>query len=500
MKTQIITLAEHDDLVSVRDRMSWAKSPRILLVWPAHAQVPLQPLDLRILQQHASRLGAQLGVITRRGEIRRDASSFGIAVFHTLAEAQRGAWPRGRKAGRRWLAAKRHSSIELRNMSDSLRARGHPLTQRPAPRIAIFSLGVLAVLAVTLLFVPRAEIRLMPIKEEQSAVITIDVAEADGSAVLGGSVPSRRRTVTVSGTGTMTVNTRAELPVAKATGRVEFRNLTAAPLVIPQGTIVYSVSPRLVRFATMDEVTLEEGTNASAEAAIEALDPGEPGNVPAAAIRGVEGRLGTVIQVSNIEPTTGGTNELRNLPSQADRDELRAGLLEDLLTRAKAQLSQETEAGDVVLPGGMQLVSVEEERFDPAPGEPASVLNMEMTAAFSAAYVQGADLRRLASVALDGSLSPGFDARPASLQFAVDPEVSDNPGQPAGFALRTSRIAVRHIDAQQVNLMVRGQTPARAATALESMLPLEGPAAIKLTPSWWPWLPLIPFRIDVVII
>ncbi len=73
MKTQIIALAAHDDLISVRDQMSWAKAPRILLVWPAREQVALKALDLRILQQHARELGAQMGLVARGAGIRRDA-------------------------------------------------------------------------------------------------------------------------------------------------------------------------------------------------------------------------------------------------------------------------------------------------------------------------------------------------------------------------------------------------------------------------------------------
>src|SRR5215207_7702582 len=61
MKTQIITLESHDDLISVRDRLSWAKTPRILLVWPKYEKVTLRQVDLKILQRHASSLGAQLG-------------------------------------------------------------------------------------------------------------------------------------------------------------------------------------------------------------------------------------------------------------------------------------------------------------------------------------------------------------------------------------------------------------------------------------------------------
>jgi len=53
MKTQIITLESHDDLISVRDRLSWAKTPRILLVAPKYVQVNLRQVDLKVLQRHA---------------------------------------------------------------------------------------------------------------------------------------------------------------------------------------------------------------------------------------------------------------------------------------------------------------------------------------------------------------------------------------------------------------------------------------------------------------
>jgi hypothetical protein len=93
MKTQIITLESHDDLISVRDRMSWAKSPRILLVWPKFERVTLRPVDLRVLQSHALTLGAELGLVTRIPNVKRNAQGFHIPVFATAAEAQRAAWP-----------------------------------------------------------------------------------------------------------------------------------------------------------------------------------------------------------------------------------------------------------------------------------------------------------------------------------------------------------------------------------------------------------------------
>src|SRR3990172_2913300 len=93
LKTQIITLESHDDLISVRDKLSWAKTPRILLVWPKYEKVALRLLDLKVLQRHADSLGAQLGLVTRRAKVRRDAESLGIPVFISTISAQRELWP-----------------------------------------------------------------------------------------------------------------------------------------------------------------------------------------------------------------------------------------------------------------------------------------------------------------------------------------------------------------------------------------------------------------------
>src|SRR5258708_19815855 len=93
MKTQIIAVESHDDLISVRDRMSWAKSPRILIVWPKYEKVKLRPVDLLILKQHARYLGADLGLVTRLASVRRDAQGFRIPIFESTAEAQRAGWP-----------------------------------------------------------------------------------------------------------------------------------------------------------------------------------------------------------------------------------------------------------------------------------------------------------------------------------------------------------------------------------------------------------------------
>src|SRR6185503_20100483 len=93
MKTQLVHLESHDDLISIHDKMAWAKTPRILLVWPRSQRVDVRPLDLQLLRRHAGSLGAELGLITHDGEILAAARQMKLPVFSTSSEAQLKPWP-----------------------------------------------------------------------------------------------------------------------------------------------------------------------------------------------------------------------------------------------------------------------------------------------------------------------------------------------------------------------------------------------------------------------
>src|SRR5688572_23496964 len=151
MKTQIITLESHDDLISVRDRMSWAKTPRILLVWPKYEKVMLRQVDLKILQRHALYLGAQLGLVTRTRRVREEAEALRIPVFESTGQAQKIAWPTPRR--KRWL--RQAPRKDLREKREQVQAREEPWRANPVVRLGTFSVGVLSVLVLVALFIPR---------------------------------------------------------------------------------------------------------------------------------------------------------------------------------------------------------------------------------------------------------------------------------------------------------------------------------------------------------
>src|SRR5688572_6690381 len=187
MKTQIITLESHDDLISVRDRMSWAKTPRILLVWPKYEKVMLRQVDLKVLQRHALALGAQLGLVTRARRVSEDAEALRIPVFESTGQAQRVAWPKPRR--RRW--ARRPPKKDLRQRREEVSAgpereawRAHPVV-----RVGAFLIGVASVLVLVALFIPRAQVILQPESKMQSVVLPVIARPSVDQVFITGTIP-----------------------------------------------------------------------------------------------------------------------------------------------------------------------------------------------------------------------------------------------------------------------------------------------------------------------
>jgi hypothetical protein len=303
MKTQIITLESHDDLISVRDRMSWAKTPRILLIWPKYEKVVLRQVDLKVLQRHAISLGAQLGLVTRARRVRDDAEALRIPVFESTGQAQRVAWPKPRR--RRW--PRRPPRKDLREKREQALAGRAAETwlMHPAMRVGAFIIGVASVLVLVALFIPRAQVRLQPESKAQSIVLPVTANPSLEAVFITGSIPAREKRVIVDGTQTVVVTGEGVIPQSKAKGTAVFRNLTQQAVAIPAGTVVRTAGESVARFVTTSAGEVEAGVGNEFELPIEAVEGGLAGNVEAETVVVVEGRWASLWVIS-LWPLTGG--------------------------------------------------------------------------------------------------------------------------------------------------------------------------------------------------
>ena len=497
MKTQLILLESHDDIISIRDKMSWAKTPRILLVWPASGHVDVRPLDLTLLRRHATSLGAELGLVTRDAEIRAAAWRIDLPVFSKPAQAQRKIWPLhisvhpGRRAHR----------LDLRNIRAELpnRAVFDDFRQSALLRLIVFSLGVLAVLLVPLFLIPSAEIRLKAPVRPQSVEIDVSAEPAVELVSLTGVIPSHLRTFNLELTDSIQSTGETVLPHEAAEGMLRFTNLSAPAVDVPAGTVVLTLSASTlpIRFATIEAIRVSAGVGSNAFVRARALLPGVAGNLPPASLTAFEGPLGLSLRVTNLAGTRGGADLPTAAPTDADRQKLHDRLLKALETQARQHLLEQFQAGDVVFPASFGFSKLLQESSTPAIGEPGGRLTLTLNAEFHAYYAAAADLKQLAGGVLDTSIPLRYAAVEDTLKISAVSALFGGVNGLARWRLRASRTLRARIDPAQVISLAQGQTARRAGSLLSETFRLESAPQISIRPFFWPWLPSLPFQIKV---
>lgn len=493
MKTKIITLESHDDLISVRDKLSWAKTPRILLIWTKYEKVTLRLLDLKVLQRHADSLGAQLGLITRRANVRRDAESLGIPVFISTASAQKDLWPDPAPRTQRIPKPPRRA---LRQMRDSVYEK-EPAWRTSLPgRVVTFTAGVIAVLAVAGLFVPRAAVTLSPESQTRSILIPVNASPSYKSVSITGNIPAQTLSVLVDAEGSLAVTSEITLPKSKSKGVARFTNLGSDEIEILAGTILSTVD--LIRFVTLNDTRLPAGNDEFVEIPIEALIAGLQGNAEPDSILIVEGALGLSVTVTNPDLISGGADIKTIGATEEDRAELRDVVMKNLRRSAEMQMRAQIEVEDLLLLDTIEITETLREEFLPPDGQAGTMLALKMQVEYSARYISHADLNQLAvsTLSAGGAIPQGFSPFGEVTFKPLSDPITDSIGV-THFELEAAQVTLRDIDEVKVFSIIRGHDPARAQTELMNAFALRDDPQITIRPAWWKWLPLIPFNISV---
>jgi hypothetical protein len=496
VKTQIITLESHDDLISVRDRMSWAKTPRILLVWPKYEKVMLRQVDLKILQRHALYLGAQLGLVTRTRRVREEAEALRIPVFESTGQAQKLAWP----VPRRRRLPRHAPRKDLRAKREQVQVQEEAWRAHPAARVGMFAVGVTSVLVLVALFIPRAQVTLSPVSTTQSITVPVVANPSVNSVFITGNIPAREKRVIVDGEHTVVVTGEGVIPQSKAKGIAVFRNLTQQAVAIPAGTVIQSAGATVIRFVTTSEGEVDAGVGKTLEIPIEAIEGGLAGNLDAEMINAIEGRLGLSLSVTNPEPTAGGRELASVQASDTDRKRAKDLLMKSLDEKAREKFGEETNAGDMVFDETLSVSQVLLEEYDPPAGAVGTKLTLTMQVEYSVFYASASDLTELASLVLNASIPSGFRAASSSGAVTVKPvtKPSIREDGSARWTMSVERKITQFVDPAQVAHLIQGYGSGSAQSRLEENLPLASSPQISLSPSWWPWVPIVSFRISVV--
>ncbi len=501
---QIIYLDPTDDVISVRDRVEMAEAKRVLLAIPPYTDVLARRVDLQIVQRCAAHRGIEIALVTEDGHILSQARELGLPVFDSVVVGKRRKrwrvshddgdaehWS-PRRNDEAWTAAAQRGPAQAR----AAQHRKLRLTLAWALFVAvlfIFAAGaVLTVPSAHIVLIPRSE----PVTVRLNAVIDPNIRAVDYAR---SRVPAAEISAEVEGNAQVATSGQKDIPSSRAAGKAVFLNQLTVPVNIPKGTAVRtSAFGTAIRFVTVADVTVPGGFGAQAEVPIEAVDVGAGGNVAANLINEVEGVAALAVRVTNSEPTKGGG--VRQVPSvtQADKDRLRAALLQQLQQRAFAQMQGQLGEQEYAPPESLGVSEVLDETYDRFVTEEAPSLGLQMRVRVVGLKVGMQDANALVYAAMAGKVPPGYELIPDGLTFRREETLvpADKRGN-LTLVMRGIGFVAARLDLEVVRQAVAGQPVERARDHLLQSLPLQADPVVQVWPDWFGRMPYLTFRTEI---
>ena len=366
MKTQILQLDQNDDSLSVREKMSWSQTGRILLVWPVNGSPLNKRLDLTLLNCHALSIGAQLAVVTRDLKVRYFARQLGIPIFRKLNTALARSWEIS--TFRKTFHSQHPHQLNFENNRNHYGPTSRPRRENPIISVLCLGISVIAVLLLGGYILPGAKIIISPRVEIQTMNFDLTVNPDETSVNSStGSLPTSNLEVIVEGHDTITATGTMVFADKPAFGNLKFTNNSKLPINLPAGTIVQHRAKIRVRFIIFSTSDIPIDSNQSEVIDARAVKPGASGNMQANKLVIIEGNHGLDLTVTNPSATQGGSDTTVPTPTIEDNQILRARLIEQLKQSALAELQSILSDDDTLITPTLMMVENSRRSFHPFP-------------------------------------------------------------------------------------------------------------------------------------
>jgi hypothetical protein len=505
MNAQIVTLEPHDDYASVRDRLSFVKAERILLVLPKGSAALRRRLDLVLILREATRKEARLALITTDPAVIDQAALLNISTFPSVPAAQQGRWKRPQsglleKAALE-AAPNRAELEELQEVASRLRPTS-PAQIRQRRRSSTIAAIVLSatLLAASYILAPYARVQVFLARDQLTTTVKIiaDPTIAIENVATGHIPATLVSNIFVTRQGQTPTTGKTDVPATLASGTVILTNQTPDPVSVPVGTIVATLGARPARFRTLKDVLLNGYGNAEVTIAATNDSAGPVGNIEANLITQVEGSLNGKLAVRNALPTQGGTIRQQGIVTKADQERLLALVRDQIRTNALADIT--LTPTQFIAPGSIQIVEERTEwtTFSNFVGDQSDTLILTLKVRIQALVIDETPARKVAYAGLARQLA-NRQIVVDSVQYQrgkVDPV--DEKGM-SSFLLTASGDAVNGINAEALRSRLVGMNVNDARNLLdrEILLDPRRPPQIDVSPSFLGRLPLLGVRIDL---
>lgn len=497
MNTTIIQLEEFDDIASIKNKLLFSKSQRVLIVWPNSGFIPLSSIDCLLVLRYAESLGIQIGMVLDDPSILKIMKDAGISTFSSIPEAQKKPWRKPTIKKNNFTSRKEETNPYIQSFLANKKS-----TKKPIPlaiRWLLFLFGIVSFAILVIFLIPSATVTISPQREIQELILPIKSDMTIQQVNLAGFIPLTSTTIEIEGeidgisTGTI------RLPDKFAVGEVVFRNLSDRPITIPEGTIIRTESDPIVRYKTQKELFLSGGIQSELNAPIESLVAGIEGNVGSNNITIVEGDFGGNLAVTNPEPTTGGGDIKTFSPTERDYEKAKEELVHLLSEKAYQELNENQALGYYIPKETVKFEEIIESEMSPVIGNPAERFTLKMMISFSALMVSKDDIMNYSNMALNSDLDQNYLPVQGTIEYRIDENSIILNDEMIEFEVRSSQVIIPKFDNQQIIQKIIGLQKEQAVLIIKNEIKVDKEPQVSIIPSFWNHLPFLPFRINLVV-
>lgn len=497
MKTTIIQLEEYDNLISIKDRIGWSKTQRVLIIWPNTGQIRLQLMEIILILRAAEEIGTQLSVVTDDPVVRRQMRDLGVSTFASIPEAQKRPWRKPKFIKRSIMKmGKDRKPFNL----DNSRKSEESLKKIPSfMRWLLFILSVLSFSLVILFFVPSGKVSIIPEEENQEIIMNFRSDQSIKQANITGAIPASLVKIEIEGQLDGESSGIIRIPDKNASGKVTFRNLSDKDVTIPVGTIVRTTNEPIIRFRTTTLAKLEPGIESMIDVPVICLQGGTIGNIPSGGINAIENDMGGNMNVTNDLAMAGGVDIKTFSPSEGDYLRLKNELLLSIHEKVEDEIRNTYPQILLIPKDSIILEEIISEVRMPEVGNPAERLVLRIKAKYSALVINKDDVENSIDLALNANLPSQFEPVIDSENF----EIIDNSIKFSNNSIEWNGIASRRIipkiDQQELIRKILGKTKSQASNIVMNEFSLEREPIIETFPTFLNILPFLPFQITLEI-
>lgn len=530
-KADYLQLEPTDDVTSVRDRLSFMRGNRVLMIWPEDGTVLTRKLDLVLIQREAMRRNIRLAIVTHDPEVMKQAGELNISTFETVGAAERGRWKRGRakvfseredkpaetpkaeareavraETPRPARAEKAEKVIQPRirkaaadETDDEPRRRG--------PRLGLVLLLLFLILVaagVAVLVVPQAVVTITPARAQVPAQVEITAnPQATDVDIDSRTVPALTLRVEVEDSGTLPTSGSESRSDILASGSVVFINQTNAEVTIPAGTEISTSAGTPILFRTTTDALAPAQLGGQIEVPIEAqtISGGRIGNVDSGLINSIIGPLSESLTVRNLQATTGGESRNASVVAQEDYDRLLATLRQQLQAVAYQAMEQQISPSQTIILETIRLAGAENETmtWSAEVGEEASTLTLTMRTTVEATVIDEVLAQQIAFSSLTAQIPPGRALVPGAVNYQCCTVSAIQPDGSVTFTMTGEALVAGQVNTAQLQERLIGRTPEDAIRYLLSEVDLapETTPQVSVSPEWFGRLPFLPMQITV---